>query len=120
MPKVFLETNFFSACVTTRMGPKSQGWRASSREWWATERKHFELFVSTEVIRDLSAPEFRSRNQALMMLEGLTILRPEPSVTEVAEIFVSERVMPKPRLRGTHFTWRWRLSTGLLPKNGAI
>lgn len=56
--KVYLETSFFSACVSRRTDPRTAGWKVSSNEWWSREAKRHELFVSAEVLNELSAPDF--------------------------------------------------------------
>jgi hypothetical protein len=98
--KVYLETSFFSACVSTRTSDKSKGWRASSLEWWKTRARRFELFISAEVVRELSAPEFPNRDNALAMLSGLRPLELSPAVASFAEMLVAERVMPAPSVEG--------------------
>jgi hypothetical protein len=97
---VYLETSFFSACVSTRTGDKIAGWRASSREWWKTQAAHFALFISPEVFRELSAPEFPNRDAALKMLEGINLLQPSEDVQRLAALLVSERIMPGPAIEG--------------------
>ncbi len=100
MAKVYLETSFFSACVTTRTTPKSLGWQASSLEWWDIERMHHELFVSTEVVRELSDPVYPNGQRALEMLQNLNLLRPDEVVENVAALLIAEKVMPGPSVAG--------------------
>ena len=100
MSKVYLETSFFSLCVSTRTGIKELGWRASSNEWWQTQAQGHELFISPEVVRELSAPEFPNSSVALQMLRGLSVLDLANEVTELAELLVQERVMPGPATQG--------------------
>lgn len=100
MARVYLETSFFSACVTTRSDDKSRGWRASSREWWQVQGPRHERLVSDEVLNELSSPDFPNGSQALAMLRGLGVLETTPEATALAELFVAERVMPAPALSG--------------------
>lgn len=100
MAKVYLETSFFSACVTTRTTPKSLGWQASSLEWWDTERFRHDLFISTEVVRELSAPEYPNGHNAIAMLAGLNLLKPDDIVENIAALLVAEKVMPGPAVAG--------------------
>lgn len=100
MAKVYLETSFFSACVSTRTSDKIRGWRASSLEWWETQRQHFELFISPEVFRELSAPDFKNSEKALAMLQDLDVLELTAEGTALAELLVKERVMPGPAVKG--------------------
>jgi len=100
MPSVYLETSFFSACVSTRTSEKSVEWRASSLEWWTAQRASHELFISGEVITELSAPDFPHSASALAMLQGMNVLEVGPEVEQFAELLVSEKVMPGPSLSG--------------------
>jgi len=56
--------------------------------------------VSDEVVRELAAPEFPSRDEALAMLRGLDLLDAIPEVEELAVLLVKERVMPAPAVSG--------------------
>ncbi len=95
-----METSFFSACVSTHPGVKSQGWCASSLEWWEGARGKHDLFISAEVIRELSAESFRNRDAALRMLRGLAVLDLSEEVYGLAEHLVAEKVMPGPAVSG--------------------
>jgi hypothetical protein len=98
--KVYLETSFFSACVSTRSDPKTAGWRVTSNEWWESQAGRHELFVSAEVIAELSAPEFPNSSLALAMVTGLGLLDLNREIGAFAELLVAERVMPAPANRG--------------------
>jgi len=97
---VYLETSFFSACISTRTSDKSVGWRASSLEWWNTQRSSHELFISGEVIKELSAPDFPHTQPALAMLQGMSVLEINPEIEQFADLLVTEKVMPGPSLSG--------------------
>jgi len=100
--KVYLETSFFSECCTIRTGEIARGRRAVSLNWWENQARNFEFYVSGEVVRELSSPDFPAavRNPASMMLAGLGILPPNTEVAEFAKYLVAERVMPGPELSG--------------------
>jgi len=98
--KIYIETSFFSACVTTKTSQKIAGWRASSNEWWETRRDDHELFISGEVLSELSDQEYANSEKALKLLEGLTALEIMPEIEQFAELLVRERVMPGPSVSG--------------------
>ena len=100
MARVYLETSFFSVCVSMQKSVKSLGWRASSLEWWETQRESHELFISSEVIKELSDPDFINREKAIAMLEGLNLLEPTQEIEQFADLLVAEKVMPEPSLSG--------------------
>lgn len=60
------------------------------------------MFISDEVIRELSRPEFPVdvRGPALDMLRDLAALALTPEVFGIAGILVAERVMPGPAVEG--------------------
>ena len=99
---MYLETSFFSECVTIRTGAIDLGRRATSLNWWNTHAKSFDLFISDEVIRELSDPGFPDivRTPALAMLNGLNGLVLNAEVAALAELLVRERVMPVPAVEG--------------------
>src|SRR5437879_529347 len=98
MPKVYLDASFVSACVTDRTDPKSIYRRDTSRQWWDTQRRHHEVFVSQEVILELSSAQFRRSAEALAWVADLPRLLINDEVVGVARVLVKERVMPGPVL----------------------
>jgi hypothetical protein len=98
--KVYLETSFFSACVSTRRSPGSRGWRAISNAWWQQESRRYELFISPEVIQELTATDFKNRRNAVEMLQGLKLLEQTQEVAALAQLLVKEHVMPGPSVEG--------------------
>ncbi len=100
MARVYLETSFFGACVSMRTSAKSVSWRETSNEWWRTQAARHELYVSDEVVAELSDPQFAQGAAALAMLRGLRLLELGPEVRGLAEILVREKLMPRPSLSG--------------------
>jgi hypothetical protein len=76
------------------------GWRASSMEWWQTQRPRHDLFVSREVLRELSAESFPGHEPAMEMLADLEVLPLTAEVEELAQLLVREMVMPGPSISG--------------------
>ena len=100
MARVYLETSFFSACVTARNDARSLGWRETSTGWWRTQAAHHQLFVSDEVVVELSDPGFAQGPAALSMLRGLQLAELSPEVRGLAEVLVREKLMPRPSVSG--------------------
>jgi len=99
---VYLETSFFSECCTVRTGEIARGRRATSLNWWENYARKFDLYISREVVRELSSADFPPvvREPALEMLRGLTLLPSVPEVISFAELLVAEKVMPSPANEG--------------------
>ncbi|HRQ73867.1 MAG TPA: hypothetical protein PLU35_12650 [Phycisphaerales bacterium] len=73
---------------------------ASSLEWWATQRSRHLLFISAEVLRELTTPGFRHGDAALRLIEGVASLAFDEDVLGLASLLVAERVMPGPAAGG--------------------
>jgi hypothetical protein len=99
---VYLETSFFSECCTVRTSEIARGRRATSLDWWEHDARKFDLFISSEVVRELGSEAFPEdvRAPALKMLEGLPQLALTDEVVGVASVLVRERVMPGPAAQG--------------------
>ncbi len=89
-----------SACVSNRTDPKSVVRRDESRRWWAQQRRLHRLFVSAEVIDELSVPTHEQRNEALALLAEAEVLPIDEECQGLAKILVREKVMPGPEESG--------------------
>lgn len=96
MAQVYLETSFISACVTDREDAASLYRRETSLEWWEKFRSHHDLYASVEVFRELQAPGFGRREQALALIADVPVLDATPEAVGLAEAPVREQVMPGP------------------------
>jgi hypothetical protein len=91
---VYLETSFVSACVTTRTDVRSLYRRDISREWWHTQASRHQLFLSAEVIDELSDPAYPASREAIEWVQDVPLLDVDEEVRGLASIFVREQVMP--------------------------
>ncbi len=98
MARIYLETSFVSACVATRTDISSVYRKQASLTWWNESSREHDLFISTEVARELSDPAYPRRVQALEMLRDITLLELTPEAIDLARILIREKVMPAPEL----------------------
>lgn len=96
MARVYLETSFISACVTTRTDPASVYRREASRDWWVSQSSVHKLHISAEVINELSSPSYPVSADALRWIEDVPLLEINDEVVGFAEILVQHQVMPSP------------------------
>lgn len=96
MATIYLETSFVSACVTNRSDPASIYRRELSLEWWTAQAKRHELFISAEVLAELSQPGFPGANEALSLVQDVPRLAINDEVQGLAVLLVREKVMPSP------------------------
>jgi hypothetical protein len=94
--KVYLETSFVSACVTTRTDPSSLHRRKESLEWWDSERQKHALLISTEVLAELADPAFPMRLQAAAFVKDVPVLGISPEALGFGQMLIDEQVMPRP------------------------
>jgi hypothetical protein len=94
MPRVYLETSFVSACVTDRTDTDSLYRLKHSREWWDSQRHLHELYVSPEVIAELSVESYRCREKALAWIGGVPVLEINDDVMGLARVLIQEKAMP--------------------------
>jgi len=102
VPTVYAETSFFSECVTIRTGPIDLGRRMTSQNWWTKQSRSFDLFISNEVIRELSDKRFPDavRDPAMRMISNMAALDLNSDVFALAKALVDGRVMPGPAVQG--------------------
>jgi len=96
MAKAYLETSFFSACVTTRTDVYSLSWRGRSLSWLKTQAPHHELHLSAEVIAELSVPTYPNRDAALSLTAGIKMLALNDEVETLGQMLIEQQVMPGP------------------------
>jgi hypothetical protein len=96
MARVYLETSFVSACVTNRTDAASTYRRDTSREWWDRFSRHHDLFVSGEVVLELSHPRYPRSAEALNWIKDVPVIPVSDEIRGLAKTFVRERLMPAP------------------------
>jgi hypothetical protein len=94
--RVYLETSFVSACVTTRSSLRSVYEREASLFWWRSDAKSHDVFVSQEVIGELSSPLYPRRNEAIELIRGVSVIPITEAMIEFGQILVDRKVMPRP------------------------
>lgn len=102
MAKVYLETSFFSACVTNRFDVDSLSWKGRSLSWLKTQAPKHKLFISAEVVSELSAPTYPNRIPALEFTAGIGLLSIDSEVLALGQLLIEQRLMPGP-LKGDAF-----------------
>jgi predicted nucleic acid-binding protein len=94
MSRVYLETSYVSACVTDRTDTDSLYRLKHSHEWWDSQRQLHDLYVSPEVIAELSVESYRRKDQALAWISGIPLLEINDDVLGLARVLIHEKAMP--------------------------
>ena len=96
MARVYLETSFVSACVTQRTDIGSAYRQQASLRWWHEQGPGSELFVSDEVLSELSDERYPQRDAARAFVEDIPVIAVSDPMIALARVFVERLVMPKP------------------------
>lgn len=95
MARVYLETSFLSACVTSRNTSRAIYERETSLAWLEAERYSNELLIADPVILELSAANYRDREAALDLASQFQLEAISPVVESFAIILAERFVMPQ-------------------------
>jgi hypothetical protein len=71
------------------------GHQQITREWWATRRDDFQLFISQLVVDEAGAGDPVAARKRLKVLEGLPLLDITPEVAEVASSILASGKVPR-------------------------
>lgn len=66
-----------------------------TKKWWEEESTGFDIWISEEVIAELSVGDFPRRDQILAFVAQLPVLPPDEQVLEIAQIYLDNYVMPQ-------------------------
>lgn len=83
-----------------RRDAKSVARRDESRRWWVQQRALHQVFVSSEVMQELSAPTYPQCDEALALTVETESLPLDEDVRGLARILVREKAMPGPEGSG--------------------
>lgn len=89
---VYLDTTIISYLFDDR--PELQPYVAISKEWWDTQKQHFDIFASGETIAELKRGHYPRQQKALRFAEEITLLPRVDDVEKIAEVYVKRLLMP--------------------------
>ena len=72
----------------------AQARRGWTRQWWQTAVARYELATSDAVVDELQNGDYPSREQALALIQGITLLEISPEVAEIVDAYFQHRLMP--------------------------
>lgn len=80
MDSVYLETSFIGH-LTSRVSANLvvAAHQQVTREWWLQRRSEFRLFVSDQVISEISTGDSEAAEERLRMIAGIAVLLDEPA-----------------------------------------
>lgn len=96
-PRVYIETTIPSFYHEVRTEAEMLARRAWTREWWDDHRHHFELVTSEAVLDELENGVFPQKNDALALMETISLLAIDEAVADIVDAYVKHHVMPADR-----------------------
>jgi predicted nucleic acid-binding protein len=96
-PTVYIETTVPSYYADNR--PLLARDIERTREWWDRERGAYECFISPVVLDELGEGDYPTRSACQKLVDAIPMLAIAPRIVEIAEIYQTRKVMPKPPVR---------------------
>lgn len=93
-PSIYLDTTIFSVFHHRSGDVITLGNRLKTREWWTFERKHFDLFASPVVMKELSDGTYRWQAASMRMAKRLKWLPVTRRAEEIAEVLMMAGAVP--------------------------
>lgn len=106
MESIYIETTIVSYLVANpSRDPILAAHQQLTRQWWQTERRHYECVTSAEALREASLGDPEMSRQRLDALSGLTVLAVDQAARRLARELLAAGLLP-PAAPRTPFTWR--------------
>ena len=93
-PRVYIETSIPSFYFEVRTEPEMVARREWTRLWWNQCRQNYEVVSSEAVLAELAGGEFPGRNEALALVNQMSLLAIEEPIMEIVEDYIKHRLMP--------------------------
>ncbi|HYF48888.1 MAG TPA: hypothetical protein VEJ63_05760 [Planctomycetota bacterium] len=93
-PTVYLDSNIFSALYGKAIRPADIARQQVTRDWWNTEREHFECYTSSVTERELAAGTYVGQVAAVLAARRFRYLVQTSEVTSCADELVSRGIIP--------------------------
>lgn len=81
----YIETSVPSAYLTTRTDPSSLHRRMVTRQWWESQLRLYDVWISQNVVLELSQGDWPGKAEVLGLIEPLRRLEIDEEVRAVAQ-----------------------------------
>jgi len=90
---VYLDTTIPSYYYEDR--PELASRREITRQWWDTQRHHYDVYLSEMVFLELSRGEYPHKAEVLQLVEELPILDTPDGVAAIVQVYMERYLMPQ-------------------------
>src|SRR5712691_5945699 len=94
-PRVYIETSiprFYHGC---RTAPDMVARRDWTRDWWDNHRQSYLLVTSEAVLDELTRGDYPQKEEALLLIDAVSLLEIADPITEIVEAYVRHKLMPQ-------------------------
>lgn len=91
---VFIETTIPSFYHEARKEPEMIARRNWTREWWDSQREHYQLVTSIAVIEELERGNYPNKEQILNLVADIPLLSINTAIHDIVETYISRKLMP--------------------------
>lgn len=95
-PSVYIETSVIGYLTSwPRKDPTVAGHQNTTRLWWSTAGKRFEMFVSQLVVRECSDGDPDAVKDRIASIDGIPVLPITPDAESLANALIQGRAVPE-------------------------
>ena len=91
---VFIETTIPSFYHEVRKEPEMIARRNWTREWWDSQREHYQLVTSIAVIEELERGDYPNKEQILSLVADIPLLSINTEIHDIVETYIRRKLMP--------------------------
>jgi hypothetical protein len=93
LKSVYLDATIISYLVDKRQELKT--FTEITNDWWKTQRKHYAIFISPDVIAELEKGNYPNKSKAMEHALGIEMLKRKNEILDIASIYTTRFLMPK-------------------------
>lgn len=91
---VYIETTIPSFYYESRTEPEMIARRNWTREWWDTQREHYQLVTSLAVIEELERGDYPNKETVIDLLKDVPILSISMAIRDIVDTYIDRLLMP--------------------------
>ncbi len=91
--KVYLDSTIISYYFDNR--ESIQTYCNVTKQWIQHEKNNYDLNISNEVIAEIAAGNYPSKDKALLFAQTINCLQDNPAIIDIVKVYIQNQLMPK-------------------------
>ena len=91
---IYIKTSIPSFYFEVRAEPEMAARRNWTKQWWDSQRHHYQLVTSLAVIEELERGDYPNKEQVLGLLDDVPLLDIPGELIDIVDTYVSRKLMP--------------------------